>query len=175
MRSYLDEMDAARYTAVRPPDRMPRVLAALGPKMLALAASRADGAHPYITTPEHTGRTREVLGSGPLLAPEQMVVFGSDPGEARAIGRSALSFYLRAPGYLANLRRLGFEDRDWADPKEPSDRLVDAIVAWGGTDRIVARVREHLDAGADHVCVQVLRSDRALPLDEWRELAAALL
>ena len=94
---------------------------------------------------------------------------------ARTIGRAAISFYLRAPGYLANLRRLGFSDDDWADPKAPSDRLVDGIVAWGGVDAAVARVREHHDAGADHVAVQVLRRDREIPMTEWRELAPALL
>lgn len=175
MRSYLDRMDEARYSAVPPAGRVPRVLAALGPRMLELAATRADGAHPYLTTPDHTHLARGILGAAPLLAPEQMVVLSEDPQEARAIGRAALAFYLRAPGYLANLRRLGFSDTDWADPKSPSDRLVDAIVAWGGIDAIVARVREHLDAGADHVCVQALRADRELPLVEWRELASALL
>lgn len=175
LRSYLDAMDEALYTAVAPAEAPPRVLAALGPKMLQLAAARADGAHPYLTTPEHTRQARQILGPAALLAPEQMVVLQRDPGEARATGRAALGFYLRAPGYLANLRRLGFTDDDWADPKAASDRLVDAVVAWGDLDRVVARVREHLDAGADHVCLQVLRPDRELPLVEWRELAAALL
>ena len=143
--------------------------------MLELSATQANGAHPYLTTPEHTRTSREILGPDVLLAPEQMVVLESDPSVARAIGRASISFYLRAPGYLANLRRLGFSDDDWADPKAPSDRLVDAIVAWGGVDAAVARVREHHDAGADHVAVQVLRGDRELPLAEWRELAPALL
>jgi probable F420-dependent oxidoreductase len=174
MREYLDAMDAAPYHAVGPKEARPRVLAALGPRMLELSRDRADGAHPYLTTPEHTRTAREVLGAGVQLAPEQMVVLESDPATARAVGRSAISFYLRAPGYLANLRRLGFTDEDWADWKNPSDRLVDAIVAWGGVDAAVARIREHHDAGADHVAVQVLRGDRDLPLGEWRELAAAL-
>jgi probable F420-dependent oxidoreductase len=104
-----------------------------------------------------------------------MVVLESDPSVARAIGRAALSFYLRAPGYLANLRRLGFSDDDWGDPKAPSDRIVDGIVAWGGVDAAVTRVREHHDAGADHVAVQVLRGDRDIPVTAWRELAPALL
>jgi probable F420-dependent oxidoreductase len=173
MSSYLDAMDEAMYTAVAPVEDPPRVLAALGPRMLKLAASRAAGAHPYLTTPEHTRQAREVMGPGPLLAPEQMVVLETDAGKARAIGRAAVSFYLRAPGYLANLRRLGFSDEDWADPKAASDRLVDGIVAWGGVEEVVARVREHHRAGADHVCIQVLRADRDLPLAEWRELAGA--
>ncbi len=103
-----------------------------------------------------------------------MVVLESDPTTARAIGARAISFYLRAPGYLANLRRLGFTDDDWADWKAPSDRLVDAIVAWGGVDAAAARIGEHHDAGADHVAVQVLRGDREIPITEWRELAAAV-
>jgi probable F420-dependent oxidoreductase len=174
MKAYLDAMDAAPFNAVGPAEPPGRVLAALGPKMLELSAARADGAHPYLTTPDHTRTSREVLGPDVLLAPEQMVVLESDPSAARAIGRAAISFYLRAPGYLANLRRLGFSDDDWADWKAPSDRLVDAIVAWGDVDAAVARVREHHDAGADHVAVQVLRGDRDLPLAEWRALAPAL-
>jgi probable F420-dependent oxidoreductase len=175
MREYLEAMDRAPFNAVGPSDPPQRVLAALGPKMLELAATRANGAHPYLTTPEHTRRARELIGDGVVLAPEQMVVLETDPSVARAIGRSAISFYLRAPGYLANLRTLGFDDDDWADPKAPSDRLVDRIVAWGDTAAAVARVGEHHDAGADHVAVQVLCGDRAIPIEQWRELAAALL
>jgi probable F420-dependent oxidoreductase len=175
MKAYLEAMDRAPFNAVGPGTTPQRVLAALGPKMLELAATRADGAHPYLTTPEHTRTARQIVGADVFLAPEQMVVLESDPSVARAIGRAAISFYLRAPGYLANLRRLGFTDDDWADPKTPSDRLVDAIVAWGGVDAAVARVREHHDAGADHVAVQVLRADREIPSAEWRDLATALL
>jgi len=175
MRTYLDAIDAARYTAVPPAGAPQRVLAALGPRMLELSAERADGAHPYLTTPDHTRTAREIIGPDALLAPEQMVVLESDPTVAREIGRAALSFYLRAPGYLANLRRMGFTDDDWADPRRPSDRLVDAIVAWGDVDVAARRVGEHHDAGADHVAVQVLRGDADIPLDEWRALAPALL
>ncbi|MDI9979789.1 LLM class F420-dependent oxidoreductase [Rhodococcus sp. IEGM 1307] len=175
MRSYLDAMDRAPFNAVGPTKPPARVLGALGPKMLKLAASHANGAHPYLTTPEHTHMSREILGSEAWLAPEQKVLLETDPSVARAIGRSAISYYLRAPGYLANLRRLGFDDDDWADPTAASDRLVDAMVAWGGVDEIVNRVREHHDAGADHVAVQVLRGDQEIPLAEWRELAPALL
>ncbi len=175
MKAYLTAMDNAPFNAVKPSEPPERVLAALGPKMLELSATQANGAHPYLTTPEHTRSAREILGPGVFLAPEQMVVLESDPTVARAIGRSAISFYLRAPGYLANLRRLGYSDDDWADPKAPSDRLVDGIVAWGGVETVVARVREHHDAGADHVAVQVLRGDREIPIGEWQELAPALL
>jgi probable F420-dependent oxidoreductase len=175
LKSYLAAMDEAMFNAVGPAEEPGRVLAALGPRMLELSATRANGAHPYLTTPDHTRQAREIIGPDALLAPEQMVVLETDPGTARAIGRAAVGFYLRAPGYLANLRRLGFTDEDWTDPKAASDRLVDAVVAWGDLDTIVGRVAEHHDAGADHVCLQVLRSDRDLPLTEWRELAAALL
>jgi probable F420-dependent oxidoreductase len=175
MKAYLEAMDVAPYNAVEPNEPPARVLAALGPKMLELSASHANGAHPYLTTPEHTLFARQILGPKPLLAPEQMVLLESDPSRAREIGRSALRYYLRAPGYLANLRRLGFSDDDWRDSKSSSDRLVDAIVAWGNVDQVVNRVREHLDAGADHVAVQVLRGDREIPSDEWQQLAPSLL
>lgn len=175
LKSYLDAMDEAMFTAVGPSEDPGRVLAALGPRMLELSATRANGAHPYLTTPDHTRQAREILGSDSLLAPEQMAVLETDPSSARAIARAAVGFYLRAPGYLANLRRLGFTDDDWADPKAASDRLVDSLVAWGDVDAIAHRVAEHHDAGADHVCVQVLRADREIPLTEWRQLAAALL
>lgn len=175
MREYLDEMDAAPYHSVPPADKPVRILAALGPRMLELAATRADGAHPYLTTPDHTRRAREIVGPELLLAPEQMVVLESDPRTARGIARGAVSFYLRAPGYLANLRRMGFTDDDWVDPKAPSDRLVDGLVAWGEIDTITGRIREHHDAGADHVCVQVLAAPGELPVTQWRELAEAVL
>ncbi|MCE0765968.1 LLM class F420-dependent oxidoreductase [Pseudonocardia kujensis] len=175
LRSYLDAMDAAPFAALGPEGPQWTVLGALGPKMLELAGTRTSGAHPYLTTPEHTRQAREILGDKPLLAPEQMLLLERDPATARAIGRAAISFYLRAPGYLANLRRLGFADEDWANPKQASDRLVDALVAWGDLDTVVARVREHHDAGADHVAVQVLRGDAEIPLPEWRTLAPELL
>jgi probable F420-dependent oxidoreductase len=175
LEAYLDRMDAAPYNAVPPSEPPPRVLAALGPRMLRLAASRSDGAHPYLTTPDHTYQARGIIGPDVLLAPEQMVVFENDAAVARDIARSSISFYLRAPGYLANLRRLGFTDDDWANPKEASDRLVDGIVAWGDVDRIVKRITEHHEAGADHVCVQVLSGSRDLPVTGWRRLAEALL
>lgn len=175
MRQYLDDMDAAIYLSVAPAEPSPRLLAALGPKMLELAATRAAGAHPYFTTPEHTAFARGVMGPDATLAPEQMVVLETDPDTARAIARSHMLVYLRAPNYTNNLARLGFDPADWADPKNPADRLVDAIVAWGTVEQVAARVQAHLDAGADHVCIQALRGDTALPMDEWRELAGALL
>jgi probable F420-dependent oxidoreductase len=173
MVEYLDQMNEAKFFAPKgePPAQM--VLAALGPRMLALAAERTAGAHPYFVPPEHTARARETMGPGPLLAVEQMVVLDTDPEQARATARSHMSMYVRAPNYANNLKRLGFGDDDLADGG--SDRLVDAIVAWGTMDDALARVQAHLDAGADHVCVQILDADPMhLPRTEWRELAAAL-
>src|SRR5262249_22376216 len=173
MRSYLDAMDGAIYMAAAPTTPLVRVLGALHPKMLALAAERAGGAHPYFVPPEHTARARAILGPGPLLAPEQAAVLETDPTAARAIARLHMATYLNLPNYLRNLRSLGFTDADFADGG--SDRLVDAIVAWGSIDAIAARVRAHHTAGADHVCVQVLDADpQGLPMRQWRELAPAL-
>ena len=174
MREYLDRMDAALYVAAEPTEPPRRVLAALGPKMLALAAERTDGAHPYNVPPEHTARAREILGPGKLLAPEQAVVLETDPVAARRIGRQHVSIYRDLPNYMNNLRRFGITDDDLADGG--SDRLVDMIVAWGDVDAIRTRVQAHFDAGADHVAVQVVTQERGeVPLDEWRELAPALL
>jgi probable F420-dependent oxidoreductase len=169
MRQYLDDLDAA----VPPVPASERLLAALGPRMLELARDRSRGAHPYLVTPEHTHAARAVLGPTPLLAPEQAVVFSTDPTAAREIARAHLQIYLRLPNYVNNWRRFGFVDDDFQDGG--SDRLADAIVAWGDEAAIVGRLRDHWDAGADHVCVQVLTSEPAtLPLAEWRRLAAAL-
>ena len=166
---YLDELDAASP----PVPASERALAALGPRMLALARDRTRGAHPYLVTPDHTRQARAVLGNGPLLAPEQSAVLESDPARARELARRHLSIYLQLPNYVSNLRRLGFADDDVAAPG--SDRLVDSVVAWGDTAAIVRRALGHGDAGADHVCVQVLAADpRVLPRDAWRELGPAL-
>ena len=175
MAEYLAAMDGALYNAAGPKDDPGRVLAALGPKMLKLSATAAAGAHPYLTDASHTREARQIMGPEAVLAPEQMVVLESDPEAARAIARPAVGFYLRAPGYLANLKRMGFDDSDWADPRAASDRLVDAIVAWGEIAAIAARINAHHDAGANHVCIQVLRADREIPTAEWHQLAAALL
>jgi probable F420-dependent oxidoreductase len=173
MRAYVDAMDSALFTSVAPVEKPPTVIGALAPRMLRLAAERTAGAHPYFVPPEHTARAREIMGKGPLLAPEQAVVLEKDPTAARAVARAHMSLYLGLPNYVNNLKRLGFNDADIADGG--SDRLVDAIVAWGDVDAIARRVRAHHDAGADHVCVQVLDQDiRALPLRQWRELAPAL-
>ncbi len=168
MRDYLDRLDQADPPLPR--DR--RVLAALGPKMLELARHRAAGAHPYNVTPEHTAVARSAVGPDAIVATELAVALTSDPAAARAAGRQHLSIYLDLPNYTNNLRRLGFGDDDFADGG--SDRLVDALVAWGDESAIAARVREHRDAGADHVCIQVVNQDAGAPRDQWRALAPAL-
>jgi probable F420-dependent oxidoreductase len=158
MREFLDALDEADVPA---PERVPadrRCLAALGPKMLELARDRAAGAHPYLVTPEHTARAREALGPGALLAPELGVVLETDPDAARAVARQAVAGYTSLPNYVNNWKRLGFTDDDVASL---SDRLVDALVAWGDADAIAARVAEHRSAGADHVCLQALQAPGA--------------
>jgi len=169
--SYLDELD-------RSDDPVPatrRVLAALGPKMLRLAAERSMGAHTYEVTPDYTATARARLGPGPLLAPEQKVLVESDPSVARRIGREAIAVHLLLPNYLNNWRRLGFDDADFADGG--SDRLVDTLVAWGSPSTVAQRIRAHLDAGATQVAVQVLNAAgrSGLPRREWSEAAAAVI
>ena len=174
MRAYLDAMDQSMYRAALPPSKPMRILAALRPKMLELAAQHADGAHPYNVTPEHTARARKILGTGPYLCPEQAVVLEADPAKARQIGRQFLKIYLGLPNYINNLLWLGFSETDVQNGG--SDRLIDSLIAWGDLDAIRNRIREHHAAGADHVCVQVLPADpQALPMREWRELAGTLL
>jgi len=169
MREYLDSLDAVP-TPVPVPERM---LAALGPRMLELARDRSIGAHPYLGTVEHTRRARQLLGSDRLIAAELGVVVEADPERARAIARQHLSFYLRAPNYTNNWLRLGFTEDDLANGG--SDRLVDAVVAWGSVEAVHERIAQHHQAGADHVCLQVISPDAPdLPWKEWRALAAAL-
>ena len=174
MRAYLDAMDQAPYQSVPPPTKPLRVLAALGPKMLQLAGERADGAHPYNVNPEHTAQAREILGPDRYLCPEQAVVLETDPAKAREIARAFLALYLTLPNYTNNFLRLGFDESDFTNGG--SNRLIDAIIAWGDLEAIRNRIRAHRSAGADHVCIQVLTATpKALPMREWRELAPALL
>jgi probable F420-dependent oxidoreductase len=175
MREYLAAMDAAPYFAAPPTVPPERVLAALGPKMLELARDHANGAHPYNVPPEHTRFAREILGDGPILAPEQKVILETDASAAREIARATLKIYIPGlPNYMNNLRRLGFTDDDFAP--EISDRLLDAIVAWGDVDTVTARIQAHHDAGADHVAVQVLPGNDVDRLKrDYRTLAEALL
>jgi probable F420-dependent oxidoreductase len=169
--TYLDELAATDPPV--PADRC--VLAALGPKALALAGERTAGAHPYLTTPEHTADARQAMGRSPLLVPEHKVVLSEDAEQARAAARSLLASYLELPNYLNNLRRYGFDDEDFS--RGGSDRLVDALVAWGDDDTVVGKLRAHLEAGADHVVVQVIptEANTGIPRSEWRNLAGLLL
>lgn len=168
-REYLDELDAA---APRLADS-DRVLAALGPKMLELARTRSAGVHPYLVTPEHTALARQALGEGPLVAPEQAVAVTTDAALARELGRKHMSGYLGLPNYTNNWLRLGFTEDDLVDGG--SDRLVDALVAWGDEATIAARIQAHRDAGADHVCLQLLSADDPFALGEARAIAPAVV
>ncbi|HEU5158588.1 MAG TPA: LLM class F420-dependent oxidoreductase [Streptosporangiaceae bacterium] len=169
MHAFLDGLDQA----ATPVPASERVLAALGPRMLAASRERAAGAHPYMVTPEHTRHARQLLGPDRLLAPEVKVVIDPDPDRALATARNHVSMYTALPNYANNLRRLGFTDADLREGG--SDELVSAVVAWQGPDAIRERVAAHQEAGADHVCVQVVTDDRAgMPREGWRELAAIL-
>jgi probable F420-dependent oxidoreductase len=174
MAAYLDAMDRAFSVSPAPAEAPPRVLAALGPRMLALAADKAWGAHTYFVPVEHTPVAREHLGEGPMLLVEQAAVLSTDPVAARAAARKHMAVYLTLPNYVNNLRRLGWDDDDLGGGG--SDKLVDAVVVWGDEAAVADRVAEHHAAGADHVCVQVIEDDMtALPLPAWRSLAPALL
>lgn len=152
MRAYLDAMVAAPYQAPQPSATPKTVLAALGPKMLELAAEKADGAHPYCVTVEHTAQARKILGPGKLLCPELMVLLETDPAKARASARIALAPYIAMENYANNWRRLGFAEAELAGGG--SDRLIDAVIAWGDDAAIRRRIQQYQDAGADHVCIQ---------------------
>jgi probable F420-dependent oxidoreductase len=168
-RGFLDAIDATET----PVPVENRELAALGPKMLELSATRARGAHPYLVTPDHTRTAREVLGDGPLLLPEQTVFLTDSRDEVRAVGTNFLRTYTALPNYANNLLRSGFTQDDL---DSISDRLLDAIIAWGDEDAIARRVDEHKQAGADHVCIQALSAEPlAFPREQWRRLAAALV
>lgn len=169
MASYLDAIDASP-TPIAPADR---VIAALGPKMLEVARTRTAGTHPYLVTPELTAKARAGIGGG-IVASEQGVVLETEPTKAREIARLHLKTYLGLPNYANNWKRQGFTDDDIADGG--SDRLVDALVVWGDEATIARRVQQHRDAGADHVCIQVLTDEPlAFPTEQWRALAPALV
>jgi probable F420-dependent oxidoreductase len=172
MREYLDAMDKAPFTGKAV--ETPRVLAALGPKMLELSAERSLGAHPYFVPVEHTTLARKALGAGPLLAVEQAAVLSTDPATARATARRHMKRYLELDNYANNLRRLGWADSDIANGG--SDAIVDAVCVWGDAAAIKKRVDDHLARGADHVAIQVIRVDLNAPISqEWRTLAPTLL
>lgn len=165
MRAYLEAMDAAPFMAKGPSEeqRAPRLLAALGPKMLELSASHADGAHPYLTTPEHTARARSIIGPDKLLCVEQKAVLTDDAAVAHATAISALSIYVTLPNYRNSWLRLGITDEE-IDAKAPS--FLDRVIVWGSVEQIRERVREHHDAGADHVCIQALTPNHAHHVDQ---------
>ena len=169
MRSVLDAMDASRYTAAPPAEPPPVVLAALGPRMLELAAERTDGAHPYNVTPEHTAFARSVMGPDAQLCVEQKVMLTEDASQARAVGAKVMKFYTGAPGYRSCWRRLGFSDDEISGL---SSRFVDAMVAWGDVDAIEQRLAEHAEAGATHVCIQVLHPESGIGAVDYDALAA---
>jgi len=164
MRDYLERMARAPYMATQPVEAPPIVLAALGPKMLALAAEKTQGAHPYNVNPEHTARARRIMGPSAWICVEQKVVLESDPAKARACARAGLKMYMALPNYANNWRRLGFSQSDIAG--EGSDKFIDAIVAWGNEEALRRRVQEHLDAGATQVCIQPLGAPGTTGADE---------
>src|SRR5215204_7650945 len=174
MRAYLKDMHEARFDAVQPEHDSPWLLAALGPKMLELSRDLADGAHPYLVAAQHTAEAREILGDGPLLAVEQAVAPTTDREEGLRLARSHLSRYMQLPNYRNSWLRQGFQEEDLSG--DGSERLAEGMVAWGSEDDISERVSEHLSAGADQVCVQVVTASPADGLRErWRSLAPALL
>lgn len=169
MRRYLEAMAAAPYAATAPAEAPPVVIGALHPKMLALAAEKTRGAHPYLMPPEHTAFARRCMGAQAWLCPEQKVLLETDPGKARAVARQVLGMYLALPNYRRALESLGMRSDDFENGG--SDRLVDRCVAWGDETAIAARIRAHHDAGADHVCIQPLHP-AGLPEPDWRILEA---
>ncbi|MBB5858061.1 TIGR03620 family F420-dependent LLM class oxidoreductase [Amycolatopsis umgeniensis] len=175
MGDYLDELDAITSANPLPAAPMRRLLAAYGPKMLGLARDRSEGAHTYHVTVPHTAQAREVLGDKAFLGVEHAVLFETDPGKAREIARGHLHVYLTSEYNVAKYRRLGYTEAD-IDGGRGSDRLVDDLVFWGDLDTVATKLRGHLDAGADHVGIQVLGvgpGESAMP--HWRRLAEALL
>lgn len=170
MVAYLDALDAAP----NPVPASSRMLAALGPRMLRLAAARSLGAHPYNVTVDYTRQARETLGTGPLLAPEQALILETDPARAREVARQRMSFYMNAPNYVRNFLRSGFTEDDVKNGG--SDQLLDSFIAWGDVPALVERVRRQQDAGADHVCIQVITPTQGtFPYETWRTLAKALI
>ena len=170
MRQYLEGMAESHYMAPQPSETPRTLIAALGPKMLALAGEAADGAHPYWTTPEHTAQAKDALGDDKMLCVEQKVVLSTDADEARAAARQALSMYIGLPNYFKNWFRLGYTEDDLADGG--SDRLIDGLVPWGTVEQIEERIQEHHDAGATHVCIQPLKPAAAPGEADWDALEA---
>jgi probable F420-dependent oxidoreductase len=164
MRAYLEAMESSLFLSVPPSEPAPIVLAALRTNMLKLSAEKVHGAHPYFVPPEHTARARETLGTDAWLCPEQMVLLETDATKARAVARKHMATYIDLPNYRNNLKEFGFDDTDFNNGG--SDKLVDAIVAWGDESSIRKRIQDHWDAGADHVCIQPFTNDGEMGPDE---------
>ena len=170
MREYLEKMDASPYSGPKPESAPPRVIAALGPRMLELSRDACQGAHPYFTSPDHTAMAREVLGPDAWLCVEQKVILEEDPGKARDLARQTAQVYIGLPNYRNNWLRMGLEESDFDDGG--SDRFVDATFAWGDADAIRARIQAHHDAGATHVCIQPVHPEGAFGPLHWETLEA---
>jgi probable F420-dependent oxidoreductase len=170
MRDYLDKMAAAPYTSVPPGEDPPTVIAALGPRMLALAAEKTAGAHPYFVSPDHTAMARDVLGPDKWLCVEQKVILETNPSRARGLARPAAQMYLALPNYRNNWLRMGFSEADLDNGG--SDAFIDATFAWGSQDQVEARIREHFDAGASHVCIQPVNPNGQFGDLHWEALEA---
>jgi probable F420-dependent oxidoreductase len=170
MRKYLESMASAPYTGVQPAAKPPVVIAALGPKMLELARDLCDGAHPYFTSPEHTAMARKILGPDKWLCVEQKVILEADPTRARALARPVAQIYTGLPNYRNNWLRMGLGEADFEHGG--SDRFIDATFAWGSVDRIKARLQEHFDAGASHVCIQPVNPNGQFGDLHWDALEA---
>jgi probable F420-dependent oxidoreductase len=170
MRKYLEGMAAAPYSSVRPPQKPPTVIAALGPKMLELARDLCDGAHPYFTSPDHTAMARDILGPDKWLCVEQKVILEADPAKARALARPVAQIYLGLPNYRNNWLRMGLTEADFENGG--SDKFIDATFAWGTVGQIQARLKEHVDAGASHVCVQPVNPNGRFGDIHWEALEA---
>ncbi len=169
MRTYLERMAAAPYTAVEPAQAPPTVIAALGPKMLELAANQCTGAHPYFSSPEHTRMARDIMGADAWLCVEQKVILESDPAKARELARPVAQIYSSLPNYRNNWLRMGLTD---TDIDTLSDRFIDTTFAWGDADAIRARIDEHFDAGATHVCLQPVNPNGVFGDLHWEALEA---
>ena len=170
MRSYLEKMDASPYMGPKPDPVPPRVIAALGPKMLELARDTCQGAHPYFTSPDHTAMAREILGPDAWLCAEQKVILEEDPEKARRLARQTAQMYLGLPNYRNNWLRMGLEQSDLENGG--SDRFVDATFAWGNAAAIRERIQAHYDAGASHVCIQPVHPDGGMGPLHWEALEA---
>ena len=170
MRKYLDAMDTAPFTAAAPADEPETVIAALGPKMLELAREKCAGAHPYFSSPEHTAMAREILGPDKMLCVEQKVILEEDPTRARGLARPVAQMYLGLPNYRNNWLRMGLEEDDFENGG--SDKFIDATFAWGSVDRVKARIAEHFDAGASHVCIQPVNPNGRMGDLHWDALEA---